>query len=90
VDWKSSTPINGNYSPINSVTPIARLELRKKFDAGVKEGVALALEEHYRMGRSIVVWRDGKVVHLKPEEYKHSIASVLYPDGQTDPSTGSG
>jgi hypothetical protein len=29
------------------------------------------------MGRSIVVWRDGKVVHLKPEEYKDSIASSL-------------
>jgi hypothetical protein len=52
-------------------------ELRQKTNAAVKEGVARALEGHYRMGRSIVVWRDGKVVHLKPEEYKDSIASSL-------------
>jgi hypothetical protein len=51
--------------------------LWEKVDRGVKEGVALALEEHYRAGRSIVVWRDGKVVWLKPEEYKDSIASSL-------------
>jgi hypothetical protein len=49
----------------------------EKVDRGAKKGVALALEEHYRMGRSIVVWRDGKVVWLKPEEYKDSIASSL-------------
>ncbi len=51
--------------------------LWEKIDRGAKEGVALALEEHYRKGRSIVVWRDGKVVHLQPEEYKDSIASSL-------------
>jgi hypothetical protein len=49
----------------------------EKVDRGAKKGVALALEEHYRMGRSIAVWRDGKVVLLKPEEYKDSIASSL-------------
>jgi hypothetical protein len=53
------------------------LSLREKVEKGAKEGVALALEEHYRMGRSIVVWQDGKVVHLKPEEYKDRIASSL-------------
>jgi hypothetical protein len=51
----------------------------QKIDAGVKAGVAEALEEHYRMGRSIVVWRDGKVVKLQPEEYKDAIASNLEP-----------
>ncbi|HEX4140224.1 MAG TPA: hypothetical protein VHY09_07735 [Candidatus Methylacidiphilales bacterium] len=49
----------------------------EKIDRGAKEGVALALEEHYRAGREIAVWRDGKVVLLKPEEYKDSIASSL-------------
>jgi Glu-tRNA(Gln) amidotransferase subunit E-like FAD-binding protein len=53
----------------------------EKVDRGAKEGVALALEEHYRMGRSIVVWRDEKVVWLKPEEYEHMTASGL---GMTD------
>jgi hypothetical protein len=52
-------------------------EIRDKIDAGVRGGVALALEEHYRLGRSIVVGRDGKVVWLKPEEYKDKTASSL-------------
>jgi hypothetical protein len=59
------------------MTQEAREELHRKIDAGVKAGVAQALEENYRMGRSIVVWRDGKVVTLKPEEYKDAIASRL-------------
>jgi hypothetical protein len=59
------------------MTQEAREEIWQKVDAGFKAGVALALEEHYRMGRSIVVWRDGKVVKLAPEEYKDAIASNL-------------
>jgi len=59
------------------MTQQAREELLQKIDAGVKAGAALALEEHYRMGRSIVVWRDGKVVTLRPEEYADDIASRL-------------
>jgi len=62
---------------MKAMTREAREQLRQKIDAGVKEGVAVALEEHYRMGRSIVVWRDEKVVTLKPEEYRHVIASRL-------------
>ncbi len=34
----------------------------------MQEAVADAIETHRRMGRSIVVWRDGKVVHIRPEE----------------------
>ena len=37
-------------------------------DELVKTAVANAIEEHRRMGRSIVVWRDGKVVTIPPEE----------------------
>jgi hypothetical protein len=59
------------------VTEEEAVELRRKVEAGAKEGVARALEVHYRMGRSIVVCKDGKVVWLKPEEYKDSIASSL-------------
>ncbi len=59
------------------LTDAEAAELHRKVEQGAREGVALALEEHYRMGRSIVVWRDGKVVWLKPEEYKDSIASSL-------------
>ena len=31
-------------------------------------GAEIAVETHRRMGRSIVVWRDGKVVKLKPRD----------------------
>lgn len=43
-------------------------ELDQKIDAGIKQAIAVALEEHRRMGRSIVVWRDGKVVTILPSE----------------------
>jgi hypothetical protein len=33
-----------------------------------KEAVADAIAEHKRMGRPIVVWREGKVVKIPPEE----------------------
>ena len=35
---------------------------------GVKESVARALERHKKLGESVVVWKDGKVVMLKPSQ----------------------
>ncbi len=43
-------------------------ELLRKIDAGIKAAIAKALEEHRRMGRSIVVWRDGKIVTIPPSQ----------------------
>jgi hypothetical protein len=43
-------------------------ELDQRIDAGIKAGAALAIEEHRVAGRSIVVWRDGKVVLVPAEE----------------------
>jgi hypothetical protein len=37
-------------------------------DTLVNEAVALAVEEHRRLGNPIAVWRDGKVVWIPPEE----------------------
>lgn len=37
-------------------------------DEALREGVRRALLMHKRLGHSVVVWRDGKVVWLKPEE----------------------
>jgi len=34
----------------------------------VNRGVRVALKRHKELGQSIVVWRDGQVVTLKPEE----------------------
>lgn len=43
-------------------------DLRRRIDQGVKDAVALAIEDHRRLGQSIVVWRDGRVVIVPPEE----------------------
>jgi hypothetical protein len=36
-------------------------------DEAIREGVHRALQEHKRAGNPVAVWRDGKVVMLKPE-----------------------
>jgi len=38
--------------------------LSRKIDAGVKAAVAAAIERHRKLGESIAVWQDGKVVIL--------------------------
>ncbi|MEG4799384.1 hypothetical protein QUB63_00685 [Microcoleus sp. ARI1-B5] len=38
--------------------------LSKKIDAGVKAAFAAAIERHRKLGESIAVWEDGKVVIL--------------------------
>jgi hypothetical protein len=43
-------------------------DLFDRIDYGVRRGAARALAEHKRAGRSIVIWRDGKVVKIPPEE----------------------
>jgi hypothetical protein len=43
-------------------------DLRQRIDAGIKAGVAEALEEHRRAGRPIVIWKNGKVVVVPPDE----------------------
>lgn len=43
-------------------------DLGMKIDKGIKVAVAEALERHRKLGESIAVWRDGKVVILRGEE----------------------
>ena len=40
------------------------------FEKGFRLAVAEAIEEHRRMRRPIVIWRDGKVVLIPPDEIK--------------------
>ncbi len=47
-----------------------REEFERKVDAGIKAAIAEAIEEHRRMGRSISIWRDGKVVNIPPDEIR--------------------
>ncbi|MGB7412649.1 MAG: hypothetical protein WA902_00435 [Thermosynechococcaceae cyanobacterium] len=42
--------------------------LHQKIDHGVKVAIAKALDRHRRLGESIAVWRDGKVVTLPPDQ----------------------
>jgi hypothetical protein len=49
-------------------------------DALVDEAIALAIEEHRRLGNPIAVWRDGKVVWIPPEE----IPPYTPPSSDTD------
>ncbi|MEK0193465.1 MAG: hypothetical protein EAZ78_12980 [Oscillatoriales cyanobacterium] len=44
------------------------LKLYEKIDAGVKAAIAEAIEKHRRLGQSISVWRDGKIVTLTAAE----------------------
>lgn len=39
-------------------------ELYQKIDAGVKLAIAEAIEKHRKLGESISVWQDGKIVTL--------------------------
>lgn len=43
-------------------------EILDKTYQGVTEGVRKAVLEHKRAGRSIHVWRNGRVVEIPPEE----------------------
>jgi hypothetical protein len=31
-------------------------------------GAQIAIETHRRMGRSIVIWKDGRIQHIPPED----------------------
>jgi hypothetical protein len=44
-----------------------RTELREKIGAGLKAGVALALEEHRRAGGKVAIWKDGRVQLVLPD-----------------------
>lgn len=43
-------------------------EILERIDQGVRGGVAKALAEHKRAGRSIWVSREGQVVEIPPEQ----------------------
>ncbi len=43
-------------------------KLHSKIDAGVKAAIAAAIERHRKLGESISIMREGKVVTLTPDE----------------------
>ena len=50
-------------------------DLHQKIDAGVHKAIAEAVERHRRLGESIAISQDGKVVILSPEEIPPLIAN---------------
>ena len=42
--------------------------LHEKIDAGVKAAIAQAIERHRRLGQSISIMQDGKIVTLTAEQ----------------------
>jgi hypothetical protein len=41
----------------------------------VREAARQAIEDHYRTGDPVVIWRDGKVVEVPPEEIPALLAA---------------
>ncbi|TAG90167.1 MAG: hypothetical protein EAZ09_23205 [Oscillatoriales cyanobacterium] len=44
------------------------VKLSDRIDVGVKAAIAEAIEKHRRLGQSISVWRDGKIVTITAAE----------------------
>jgi hypothetical protein len=53
-------------------------------EKALKEAVAEAIAEHKLRGHPIVVWRDGKVVSIPPEEIVVPAAKEDEPEWPTD------
>jgi hypothetical protein len=49
-------------------TPLERVEDLPRILKAMTEAVREALLRHKRLGNSVAVWRDGRVVRLRPEE----------------------
>ena len=71
---------------------------RTPIDEALREAVVQAVREHRRAGRSVAIWRDGRVVELRGEEIDRELARALgahrlgppvdYPDGAGDTERG--
>lgn len=48
----------------------SNIDILKRFDIGVRRGVAKALSKHKRLGQPIVVSQNGEIVKIAPEDIK--------------------
>lgn len=55
--------------------------LSERIDRAVKQAVMEAVEKHRRLGQSVAIWQDGKVVILTADRIP-----PLLPDGDPNPS----
>ena len=47
----------------------------------IQEGVRDALREHALLGRSVSIWRDGKIIWLTPAEILEELRRAESPNG---------
>jgi hypothetical protein len=47
---------------------LAKMSLVEKVEEALKAAVAKVIAENKRLGLPLIIWRDGKVVHVPPEE----------------------
>ena len=52
--------------------------LSERIDKGVQKAIAEAVERHRRLGESIAISQDGKVVILSPEEIPHKGRFLIF------------
>ena len=45
-------------------------DLFERIDFGIRRGVARALAEHKKAGKSIVISKNGKIIEIPPEKIK--------------------
>jgi hypothetical protein len=50
------------------MNPRDEKELHERITKGIRKGVARALNEHKKAGRSIAVWKNGKVEKIPAEK----------------------
>ena len=51
--------------------------LSEKIDQGVKKAITEAIERHRKLGESIVIWQDGKIVTLTSEQIPKSLSESI-------------
>jgi AbrB family looped-hinge helix DNA binding protein len=54
---------------------ILQLPLEKRAEIALKIAVAKAIDEHFRLGFPVYIWRKGKVVKLSAKEVRNSSRS---------------
>ena len=59
-------------------------KLSSQIDAGVKGAIAEALEKHRRLGQSISIWKDGRIVTLSAEQIPPLDATKAHVDDGAD------
>ncbi len=61
---------------------LEKMPLDIKAELALREAVAGAIAEHKLRGRPIIIWRDGEVVSIPPEEIAITSAKGVQPDRQ--------